>query len=240
VAYVWDDHDFGPNDAAGDSPSREAAQTTYRRLVPHYPLPAGEGSEPIYQAFTMGRVRFILTDLRSERSPNGDVDGPAKTMLGAEQRNWLEAELLRSSREHALVVLVSSVPWIADVEAGADHWGGFATERQELAGFLAEHGIDNLAMVAGDAHMLAIDDGSNSAYDAAGATGFPVMHAGALDRPGSYKGGPYSEGAHPGGGQFATMDVEDDGSTITVTWRGLDWQGNELLGYSFSIIGETP
>ncbi len=39
----------------------------YREVVPHYPLVhAGDG--PINQAFTIGRVRFVLTDNRSERS----------------------------------------------------------------------------------------------------------------------------------------------------------------------------
>lgn len=233
TAYVWDDHDFGPNDANGGSASRPAAMQVYRARVPHYPLAADDS--PVFQAFTIGRVRFVLTDTRSARDPQGKPDGPDKTMLGAEQRAWLERELVASSRTHALVVLTSAVPWITPAEPGADHWGGYATERRWLADVIAGHGITNLLMIAGDAHMVAIDDGSHSDFSTAGTGGFPLMQAAALDRPGSLKGGPYSEGAHAGAGQFGLAEIDDDGTGApTVTLRGMRWDGEELLRYEFT------
>lgn len=150
---------------------------------------------------------------------------------------WLKEELTTAAASHELVVWVNPVPWIADAEDGADHWGGYAVERRELADHIAEFEIDNLLMIAGDAHMLAIDDGSNTDFSSNGYPGFPLVHAAALDRPGSVKGGPYSEGSMGGGGQFATIDVVDEGDAITVTARGLDWDGNELLSYEFSTDG---
>lgn len=66
VAYVWGDHDYGGNDADRTSPSRPAAMRTYRQMTPHYPLADGP-EEPIYRAFTVGRVRFVMTDTRSAR-----------------------------------------------------------------------------------------------------------------------------------------------------------------------------
>ena len=242
IAYIWDDHDFGPNDAAADSPSRAAALDAYDELVPHYPLPL-DGDGPIAQAFTVGRVRFILTDLRSARTPKGESDGPAKTMLGETQRAWFEAELLDAAARHPVVVWVSSVPWIDPVRAGADDWAGYAWEREQIATFIADHGIDNLIMIAGDAHMVAIDDGTNSGYASGGGGGFPLMHASALDRPGTLKGGPYSEGAFPGGGQFGIVDVTDDGGAeVVVTLRGLTWEGVELasLTLTFPTLQVTP
>ena len=92
TAYVWDDHDYGPNDAGASSPGRAAVGTAYRRAVPHYALPPD--GEPIFQAFTIGRVRFVMTDPRS--------DADAATLLGATQRRWLIDELTTSSRTHAL------------------------------------------------------------------------------------------------------------------------------------------
>ena len=84
-------------------------------------------------------------------------------------------------------------------------------------------------MVSGDAHMVAIDDGTNSGYAAGGEGGFPVLQAAALDRPGSVKGGPYSEGTFPGGGQFGLVDIDDLGDRIVVTMRGMRWDGAELV-----------
>ncbi|RPI25730.1 MAG: alkaline phosphatase family protein [Actinobacteria bacterium] len=232
IAYTWDDHDYGPNDAGGDSPSRDAALASYRRFVPHYPFPLPGDDAPIAQAFTVGRVRFILTDTRSARDP------ARGTVLGAEQLDWFLGELLQASRHHAAVVWVNSIPWIGEPQPGADDWSGFPAERETIASFIAQNGISNLMMLAGDAHMVAIDDGSNNGYG-----GFPVVHAGALDRPGSLKGGPYSEGAFPGGGQFGLLTVDDHGGdSVQITVAGYDWEGTELtsLHLGFPAEGGAP
>jgi hypothetical protein len=235
IAYIWDDHDYGANNAGADSPGRAAARRTYREYVPHYPLEAGTDGA-IYQAFTIGRVRFILTDLRSERTPASAPDDAAKSMLGPAQKDWFKRELLDAADRYPLIVWVSAVPWIAATTDGGDNWSGYDTERREIADFIATHGIRGLVMLAGDAHMLAIDDGSNSDYSSDGGAGFPVMQAAALDRPGSAKGGPYSEGAFPGGGQFGVMSVQDDGgSSITVTLSGRDWSGREIVSYRYTV-----
>ena len=90
-------------------------------------------------------------------------------------------------------------------------------------------------MIAGDAHMLAIDDGTHTDFSTSQSGGFPLMHAGAFDRQASFKAGPYSEGAHPGGGQFALATVDDGGGDITVTLSGRDHTGTELVGYRFTV-----
>lgn len=60
-----------------------------------------------------------------------------------------------------------------------------------------------LVILSGDAHMIAVDNGTYSPG------GIPVFHAAALGRPGSIKGGPYSHGAFPGTGQFGTVEIRD-------------------------------
>ncbi len=155
TAYVWDDHDFGPNDSDGTSPSREAVSVAYRAAVPDYGVdPSPEA--PIAQAFTVGRVRFVLTDTRSKRV--GD------TMLGDDQLRWLIDELTTSAASHALVVWANPTPWIGATRPGADDWSAYPDERQAVADALARAGVENLVMVSGDAHMVAIDDGTNSDY----------------------------------------------------------------------------
>lgn len=116
--YMWDDHDYGGNNTSRTAPSRSAAHFVYRQYVPHYPLAAGDGDAPIYQAFTVGRVRFILTDLRSERIPDNEKDTPQKTMMGSRQKTWFKQELLSSKGVYPLIFWVSTVPWIGT--AGVD------------------------------------------------------------------------------------------------------------------------
>ncbi|GAA0902796.1 hypothetical protein GCM10009557_78790 [Virgisporangium ochraceum] len=231
VSYVWDDHDYGPNDADSTAPTRGVARAAYRGHVPHHPMPAGDNGA-IYQAFSVGRVRFVLTDTRSERT--------ATTMLGAPQLAWLENELVTSARTHALVVWVNPDPWIAAPDPAADNWGAYPAERRHLADVVAGAGIRNLVMLAGDAHMVAIDDGSHTGYSSTGSGGFPLLHAAALDRPGNVKGGPYSEGAFPGAGQFGTLSVTDDGGpTVEVDLAGRNWRGETLVAYHTTIAVPT-
>jgi phosphodiesterase/alkaline phosphatase D-like protein len=221
VAYVWSDHDYGPENADSSSPSRDAARQAYRTYVPHHELAEGPGGA-IYHAFTAGRVRILMTDTRSEKT--------GTTMLGARQLSWLQQELVESSRTHALVLWVNPDPWVAPDQPGRDDWGGYADERREIADTIAAAGIENLVMVSGDAHMLAIDDGTNTDFSSSGGAAFPLLHAAAMDSPGTVKGGPYSSGTFPGPGQFGTVTVTDDGGDeIGVELAGRNWRGEVVV-----------
>jgi phosphodiesterase/alkaline phosphatase D-like protein len=239
IAYVWDDHDYGPNDGDRTSPSREAALSAYRDLVPHQPFGLDGDEAPIAQAFTLGRVRVIMTDLRSQRSPATDPDGPDKTMMGDEQKAWFLQELAVAKDRYPLILWVSSVPWIDRSTSPGDNWGAYATERAELADAIAELDVTGLVMLAGDAHMVAADDGTNSNFSDSPGKAFPVLHAAALDRPGSEKGGPYSQGLHAGGGQYGWLDIDDDGGdTIAVSFEGRTFEDEVLVRWSGTFPAE--
>jgi alkaline phosphatase D len=229
IAYMWDDHDYGPNNSDRFAPGQEAAREAYRTMIPHYPLAAGLGNVPIFQAFTMGRLRFVMTDLRSSRRPHHRLFDRVPTMMGERQKDWFKQELLRAKEEGQVVVWVSTVPWIYRPNPRSDSWGGYAEEREDIANFLKEHEIDDIFIMGGDAHMVAMDDGTNSDY-ATGGDGvpIPVIQSAPLDQAGSEKGGPYSEGAYPGltvfpphNGQWTLMEVEDEGTDeVCVRWTG--------------------
>jgi phosphodiesterase/alkaline phosphatase D-like protein len=242
LVYIWDDHDYGPNNSDKYSPSRLASRKVYQEVVPHYPLILGQGDVAIYQAFSVGRVRFILTDLRSERSSNNALDGPNKTMMGKEQLEWFMNELKESSRAYALVIWVSSVTWTSKVEEGADHWGGFAHERKMIANFIKKHRIHNLFVVSGDAHSLAADDGRNSDYANGGGAPLPVIIAAPLDNDNtSVKGGPYSEGVYrPKKGEncYGLVTIRDEGSRVLLTFSGRNQEQKERIHLIHSV--EVP
>ena len=222
IGYVWDDHDFGPNNSDATSDSRDAALSSYRRLVPSYPL-AGP-TTTIHQAFTVGRVRIVMVDSRSARIKN-------ETMLGTEQKEWLIDELVESSKTHAVVIWLNPDPWVG--ESGSDYWAEFPKERAELSQVIADNDINNLVMISGDAHMIALDDGTNTNYSTKPGKGFPVLHAAALDRPGGTQGGPYTGGVFPGPGQFGLVKIFDDGDEVSVVLEGRDSSDEVLTSLRF-------
>lgn len=228
LAYVWDDHDYGPNDADSTSPGRSAARAAYRDAVPYSGLVFGQGDAPISQAFTIGRVRFVLTDTRSERDN--------EYMLGRRQEAWLIDELIRASRTHSVVVWANPDPWVGPAKSGGDSWAGYPDDRERIAAALRDAGVDNLVMISGDAHMAALDDGTNTQYAPGGGKGFPLLHAAALDRPGNVKGGPYSGGAFPGAGQFGVVEIKDKGQgPVDVVLRAMRWDGREIVKGEFTF-----
>jgi alkaline phosphatase D len=240
IAYMWDDHDFGPDDCDGTSPAKPAALQTYQQNVPHYPLSHVDGEvETIQQAFTVGRVRFVMTDVRAERTPEDEPDGPQKTMLGKNQLAWFFEELEAARSRYPLVVWVNVVPWITWARPDSGHgWDPYRYERTLIADTIKELGmVDRLVIFSGDGHMVALDDGSNSNYAsdrAPGEKAFPVIHGAPLDRWPHYKGGPYSHGAHapinliPMGKiqQFGLMDLEDEGDRIRLELSCRNSRGN--------------
>ncbi|MEO6244512.1 MAG: alkaline phosphatase D family protein [Opitutaceae bacterium] len=211
LAYMWDDHDYCGNDSDGTAVGRDTARSTYKERVPHYPLPTNIGGT-IGQAFTVGRVRFIMTDLRSASVPASQRESATKTRMGTAQKAWFKQELI-SARDAGfpMIVWISTMPWIAPAALGDDTWGGYSTERTELANFFRDNRIRNLVVASGDMHALAFDNGTNSDYATGGGAPLTVLHSAALTSGGAIKGGPYSGGAFSGSQQYGILEVYDNG-----------------------------
>jgi phosphodiesterase/alkaline phosphatase D-like protein len=225
LAYMWDDHDYCGNNADATAIGRDMARQVYKERVPHYPIGAAGGA--LAQAFTIGRVRFIMTDLRSASTSSTAKEAPSKTKLGTAQKTWFKQELINArDGGFPLIVWVCPDPWIAPAQLGDDTWGGHATERTEIANFLRDNRITNLVLLSGDMHGLAYDDGTNSDYATGGGAPVAVLHAAALTSEGSLKGGPYTAGPIPGSQQYGILEVYDNGGP-SVACRFLGTKVNE-------------
>lgn len=243
IVSVPDDHDFGPNNADGTSPSKPAAHAVYREAQPHYPLAAPEAADkPLFaHAFQIGRARFIVSDLRSDKSAPL-ANNATRVIMSQWQVDWFKRELLNASTDASVDVVfwVEGVPFIDDEELGeaSDTWGCCPAMRAELARFI--HSVEplrgRLFALSGDAHAIMVDDGSNNLYHrGAGdtnSTGFPILHAAALARPPSSKGGPYSHGCSVAYNQYGIVTVRDAGvdandtlarRRVCVEFTGIEW-----------------
>lgn len=216
INYMWDDHDFGPNNGDKYNVSRAAARTVYRERVPSYPLPAGAGDNPIYHTFSVGRCQFVVTDVRSARDPVGMRDTADKSMLGATQKTWFKATLAASSARVIFWILTHE--WLGGVKAYEDSWAGYSTERQELADYMAEIDVDHkIVVLSGDNHALAWASGASNPYG-----GFPVFHAGSLDASTPVFVAGFDLGYQGGIGQYGLCTVTDPGGAgdISIAMSG--------------------
>lgn len=128
--YVWDDHDFAGNNSNRKASAHEAARFVYNEYVPHYPLPlalADRDGGPICQSFTVGRVKFIVTDLRSERDDSKKREDIGKSMMGTKQKAWFKNELLAANGRYPLICWASSVAWSGRV--GTNEYYGLKTNQ---------------------------------------------------------------------------------------------------------------
>jgi len=243
----WDDHDWLGNDSSGYCPvepepcqGREAALESYRVGLPYYePLPASvtQGNETVsidasYHAFTIGTVRFIISDLRSGQSE--------ESIYTDEQKAWLFSELASAS-EYDFVVWVTPSPWLGKAKED-ESWFGFPDDRSELSDYITPtlggpDGPQNLIALSADAHMLAFDDGRNTYYGtlappSADVLSFPILMSGPLDRLGSAKGGPFSQGCTTieleRNNQYSTLDFvfpDDEGGDACIDIKSYRIEG---------------
>jgi len=148
-------------------------------------------------------------------------------MYSEEQKQWLFQEIANAS-SYDFVVWVTPSPWIGPYKKD-DTWWGLPEDRSELSDFITSTiggpgGAKNLIAVSSDAHMLGFDDGRNSYYGTEKDDGtlsseifsFPVLQSGPMDRLGSAKGGPYSDGCNTmrmqRNHQYSTLDFQfEDG-----------------------------
>jgi len=219
--YVWDDHDYGENNSDAANVNKAHASAAYRLMFPHYPLSGSFesyysgstvlGHQPIYHTFKIGRIKYIVTDNRSQRTPYTDTDNQSKYIWLPEQENWFKQQLVDTTCP--VKVWVNSFPWQSDdtnpAYTGDDGWEKYTTYRKKIAHYISQNtgSIGKLIVLSGDAHMTAIDDGTLSPWYSGSRPNPPmtIYQSGPLDQAGSRKGGPYMlDGA----------DIWQDSSTL--------------------------
>lgn len=151
-AYMWDDHDFGPNNSTGDAPCKAVAIDHYRRYVPHYPTAFRDSLAPVSQAFDAGRIRFILSDLRSQKvrptydPANSCVRLTSGSNFGSEAHlEWFFGQLTEAKTKGQVVAWVSGIPWIN--APGGPYSHGYSTERGQFGWISVDDtGADSLTV----------------------------------------------------------------------------------------------
>jgi alkaline phosphatase D len=143
VVAVWDDHDFGLNDAGGEFGLKEESRKLFLNFAEEPKDSARWQRKGLYTAhsFDGGRLKIVLLDVRYERV--------AGNSLGEEQWQWLERELAEST--HEVLLLVSPIQVFAFDRPLQEKFSQSFAAYQRLAGLLA--GVRGVVVLSGDVHM---------------------------------------------------------------------------------------
>lgn len=223
--YCRSDHEAGPDNGDSDNAYTAANIAAAQEVFPFGTLGDTVNSPPhgLYQAWVAGRVRFIMIDIRNtDRSPGGNTDNSSKTMLGATQLAWLEAQLIQPE---PLKVIISDVGWMgsASITNGPDKWWSYDTERQAIISYIAANAaqVQNVMLWHGDSHLVGCTPGADNAYG-----GFPVYCAAPLlNVGGGLNTSTFTHFYNNSGGecrQYGRIAITDNGTTIAVAFQGWD------------------
>lgn len=154
-----DDHEMRDNVSNNSPWWPEAVQAYAERAGIHQvSVDNGLALGYLYQSLTVplgdGTAALVmLLDLRSHR----ETTGAGKTLLGAEQKAWLGAQLARCATDPLLrwCVLVSPVP-VNPHQPKLDAWRGYPADTAWLSGTIAGLGLTRVVVVSADCHWGSI------------------------------------------------------------------------------------
>jgi alkaline phosphatase D len=144
---IWDDHDYGPNDADRSYIHKEWTKEAFELFWanPSFGLP-GQGG--ITSQFAFSDVDFFLMDNRWFRS-NYELNGTEKQIFGRAQIDWL-IEALKFSKA-PFKMIATGGQFISDLPVYENH-AQYPEERAYLLKRLDEEGISGVIFLSGDRH----------------------------------------------------------------------------------------
>lgn len=176
---VWDDHESANNSWSGGAQNHQPdtegpwaerlanAQQAYFEWLPI--RPKAPDSYSIYRKVPMGSlVDLIMIDTRIEGrdeevgTTDPAIDDPNRTILGAEQKQWLKDQLSASTAQWKIIgnqvmfapLELPAIPIIFPNGGivNADQWDGYRADRKEIIEHMHDNNIDNVVVLTGDIH----------------------------------------------------------------------------------------
>ena len=165
VIGIWDDHDFGWNDAGKEYPMKKESK---RLMLDFLDVPKNasvRNREGAYQSFTFGKegkkIKIILLDARYFRDKVTRTKGYNKKylantegdILGEKQWTWLEKELTNSD---AQINIIGSGIQMLPSEHRFEKWANFPAARKKLIQLLQKTQPAMPILISGDRHMAEV------------------------------------------------------------------------------------
>ncbi len=140
---MWDDHDFGPNNADGSYKHKTSTLQVFNQF---WPNPNSVEDDGMYFKVSRYDVDFFVLDNRSYSNKHTDEE---PTILGIQQKTWLKNELKKSKANFKIIC--SGNQFIPDYLSDKT-FALYPKERQEIFNFLIDHQIEGVFFLTGDRH----------------------------------------------------------------------------------------
>lgn len=155
---IWDDHDYGLNDAGANYIYKAESQQIYNdawNIDQNDPRRSREGIYFSELKDIAGKkilivgldTRYFRSNLIKIGNSYKPLKNPNSTILGPIQWQWLEKEL---AREHDILILASSIQVLA-TEHRFEKWSNIPHERDKLLELLNKLS-SNVLIISGDRH----------------------------------------------------------------------------------------
>lgn len=145
---IWDDHEYGPNDANSSYGLKGEALSLFKRYWanPSYGLPETPGTFGVHR---INDAEIFMLDNRYHRDSD-DLQSEDKSKLGHAQLRWLKNALLASKSP---IKIIAAGSQMTNLVNRWESWTRFPKERDEILKFLADHKINGVMVLTGDRHF---------------------------------------------------------------------------------------
>jgi alkaline phosphatase D len=160
---IWDDHDYGPNDADRSYVHKDMALDLFRDFWAN-PSYGFYDEECATTMFTYNDAAFFMLDNRWFRSPNNRKTDD-RVYLGEKQIQWLIDALVTSKATFKFVAIGGQV---LNTVAKYENYATYPEERKMLIDAIFDEGIRNVVFLTGDRHkteLSKLERGDNQIYD---------------------------------------------------------------------------
>ncbi len=172
---IWDDHDFGWNDAGRHYPFKEESKEIFLDFFGDQGDSTLDQHEGIYHTAYIEklgkRIQIIFPDLRTFRDDllpyNGNHDGDSRfdyemdyspyttadsTLMGEEQWKWMEEQL----QIPADLRIIATSSQFGITHNGYEAWANFPHEQQRMIDLIKKTKANGVIFISGDVHYAEI------------------------------------------------------------------------------------
>ncbi len=257
IIAMWDDHDYGQNDAGKEYPHKEQSRQI---MLNFWGEPANSArrtrSDGIYTSYMYGEneqtIQVIMPDLRWNRDALNHVSeleyytkrklnnqGPyspsevkGASMLGEAQWQWLEQELKKPA---AIKLIASSLQLLPDF-TGWESWANFPEDRNRLFALIKKHKVNGVVIISGDTHWGEISKyQQNLDYPLIEMTSSGLTEKWKDVSPNKHRVGDFTHNVNYGD---LSIDWQQTDPTISLKLKGID--GQVIMQSDFSLSSISP